>query len=175
MAAAYFTRRRCLLSCLSQSAISSRASPDNDELTGTPGACTLAALAGNDLVRGPAHDDDRGLKDAVDVVSVELRQQVGDHIGRRAASPPRGVRRRRRRIPSRSPSKAAGASGWSNPGTRPGPRLCHLRTVSVLTPKRLATSPLGSLERAISPRTAGMVRALERIARTQAIRHQEYA
>src|SRR3954470_16119669 len=40
------------------------------------------------------------------------------------------------------------------------PRLRHLRTVSVLTPKRLASSPLGSLERAISARTAGVVRAL---------------
>src|SRR3954470_24390396 len=40
------------------------------------------------------------------------------------------------------------------------PRLRHLRTVSVLTPKRPASSPVGSLERAISARTAGVVRAL---------------
>jgi hypothetical protein len=35
-----------------------------------------------------------------------------------------------------------------------------LRTVSVLTPKRRASSPVGSAERAISARTAGVVRAL---------------
>src|SRR3954465_4543700 len=40
------------------------------------------------------------------------------------------------------------------------PRLRHLRTVSVLTPKRAASSPVGSPERAISARTAGVVRAL---------------
>src|SRR3954465_5807362 len=36
----------------------------------------------------------------------------------------------------------------------------RLRTVSVLTPERLASSPVGSAERAISARTAGVVRAL---------------
>jgi hypothetical protein len=45
-----------------------------------------------------------------------------------------------------------------------GPRLRHLRTVSVLTPKRRASSPVGSAERAISARTAGVVRALGWIA-----------
>ena len=40
------------------------------------------------------------------------------------------------------------------------PRLRHLRVVSLDTPKRLASTPLGSLERAISTRTAGVVRAL---------------
>ena len=39
------------------------------------------------------------------------------------------------------------------------PRLRHLRTVSVLTLKRWASTPVGSLERAISWRTAGVVRA----------------
>src|SRR5215212_11923426 len=40
-----------------------------------------------------------------------------------------------------------------------GPRLRHLRTVSVLTLKRFASTPVGSRERAISRRTAGVVRA----------------
>jgi hypothetical protein len=39
------------------------------------------------------------------------------------------------------------------------PRLRHLRTVSVLTLKRWASTPVGSVERAISWRTAGVVRA----------------
>jgi hypothetical protein len=39
------------------------------------------------------------------------------------------------------------------------PRLRHLRMVSVLTPKRLASTPVGSAEQAISLRTAGVVRA----------------
>jgi hypothetical protein len=41
------------------------------------------------------------------------------------------------------------------------PRLCHLRMVSVLTLKRWASTPVGSVERAISWRTAGVVRACE--------------
>jgi hypothetical protein len=40
------------------------------------------------------------------------------------------------------------------------PRLRHLRMVSVPTPKRLASTPVGSDERAISLRTVGVVRAL---------------
>ena len=36
----------------------------------------------------------------------------------------------------------------------------HLRMVSLLTPKRRARVPEGSVERAISARTAGVVRAL---------------
>ncbi len=39
------------------------------------------------------------------------------------------------------------------------PRLRHLRMVSVLTLKRWASTPVGSVERAISWRTAGVVRA----------------
>jgi hypothetical protein len=41
-----------------------------------------------------------------------------------------------------------------------GPRLRHVRTVSVDTPKRLASTPVGAAERAISARTARVVRAL---------------
>src|SRR4029453_1673534 len=45
------------------------------------------------------------------------------------------------------------------------PRLRHLRMVSVDTPYRWASTPVGSLERAISARTAGVVvRALAWIA-----------
>src|SRR3982750_3223872 len=40
------------------------------------------------------------------------------------------------------------------------PRLRHLRMVSVETPYRRASTPVGSVERAISARTAGVVRAL---------------
>src|SRR5215204_2179099 len=44
------------------------------------------------------------------------------------------------------------------------PRLRHLRIVSVDTPSRWASTPVGSVERAISARTAGVVRALAWIA-----------
>src|SRR3954454_5806639 len=41
-----------------------------------------------------------------------------------------------------------------------GPRWRHLRIVSVETPYRLASTPVGSGDRAISARTEGVVRAL---------------
>ena len=50
-----------------------------------------------------------------------------------------------------------GRAEWSRQSC--GPRRRHLRMVSVLTPKRRATTPVGSCERAISARTAGVVRA----------------
>src|SRR4051812_48538048 len=50
--------------------------------------------------------------------------------------------------------------GWMESWQSAGPRLRHLRIVSVETLYRLASTPVGSVERAISARTAGVVRAL---------------
>src|SRR4051812_32350302 len=50
--------------------------------------------------------------------------------------------------------------GWMESWQSAGPRLRHLRIVSVETLYRLASTPVGSVERAISARTAGEVRAL---------------
>src|SRR3982750_2255882 len=50
--------------------------------------------------------------------------------------------------------------GWMESWQSAGPRLRHLRIVSVETLYRLASTPVGSRDRAISARTAGVVRAL---------------
>jgi hypothetical protein len=90
-----------------------------------------------------------------------MRQEVRDHEGevieRKAGSPPQA------QTIARSSSVAfqgslCGRLLWSWQSL--APRLRHLRMVSVLTLKRWASTPVGSVERAISWRTAGVVRAL---------------
>jgi hypothetical protein len=90
------------------------------------------ALAPPGLVRGGRRPPAQplGAEDAPDAVAVEVRQEMGDHEGQVVEGEVGGAAER------------------------------HLRTVSVLTPKRRASTPLGSSERAISARTTGVVRAL---------------
>jgi hypothetical protein len=103
-----------------------------------------------------------GLENAVDGIAVEVRQEVRDHEGEVIEGKARGLARRAQTM-ARSSSVAFQGSlcgraerSWQSAG----PRLRHLRMVSVLTPKRLASTPVGSAEPAISARTAGVVRAL---------------
>ena len=86
-----------------------------------------------------------GLEDAVDGVAVEVRQEVGDHEGEVVERKAGG--RRRAQTMARSSSLAFQGSlcgrlerSWQSAG----PRLRHLRMVSVLTPKRWASTPVGS-------------------------------
>ena len=77
----------------------------------------------------------RGLEDAVDVVAAEVRQEVPNHEGeiveREAGRPAQGAHHRPLLL-ARLPRQLCGRAERSRQS--PGPRLRHLRTVSVLTP-----------------------------------------
>lgn len=100
------------------------------------------------------------LEDAPDAVAVEVGRKCRSTKVR--SSSPNSVTRRRWQTIARSSSVAFQASNRGlllrsvHPST---PRLRHLRTVSSLMPKRRANTPVASVERAISARTDGVVRA----------------
>ena len=102
------------------------------------------------------------LEDAVDRVPVQVRQEVGDDEGEvvEGEAGGRGARRRRWRAPPRLPSRAAYGAAPSGPGNRRA-RACATYEWSRWRRRSARASALDpSRERAISARTAGVVRAL---------------
>jgi hypothetical protein len=105
-----------------------------------------------------------GPQDAPDAVPVQGRQEVLKREGQVVEGEAGGAADRAddgALFPGSSPvarrGSLCGRAEWSRQSC--GPRLRHFRMVSVLAPKRAASTPVGSFERAISTRTAGVVRA----------------
>jgi hypothetical protein len=103
----------------------------------------------------------RGLEDAVDVVAVEVRQEVGDHEGevveREAGGPAQGADHGALLLAG-LPGQPAGTAGMV-PAVL-GSALAPLADGLGADAEAAGQLAVGSAERAISARTAGVVRAL---------------